>query len=65
MGYLDHDEPDIGFNAFDRYVSFISFAKRHDDRKLIGKELLVFWTVEFIMNPLLQRDISADKEDGK
>lgn len=89
-GHLVHDEPDIGFNAFDLYVGFIGsqfigraaghdrfhgfavtealklpvlFDKKFDDRKLIGKEHLVFWTVEFIMSPLLQRDVSADKEN--
>lgn len=37
--------------------------KRLDNRELIRKELLIFWTVKFIMSPLFERDISADKEN--
>lgn len=34
-----------------------------DNGQLIGKEFLVLGTVEFIMSPLLERDVSADKEN--
>ena len=37
--------------------------KRFDDRKLISEELLIFGAVDFIMSPLFQRNISADKEN--
>ena len=37
--------------------------ERLDNRQLIRKELLIFWAVEFIMSPLFERDISADKKN--
>ena len=62
--------------SFDRFHGFaitesvvlvpelpILFDKRLDDGKLIGKKFLVFGAVEFIMSPLFQRNISADKEN--
>ena len=67
---------DLTLLGFDRFHSFavtesvvfvpelpVLFEKRFDDRKLIGKELLVFWAVELIMSPLFQRNISANKEN--
>ena len=37
--------------------------ERFDDWKLVREELLILRAVDFIMSPLLQRDISADKEN--
>ena len=34
-----------------------------DNGQLVGKKLLVFGAVEFIVSPLLERDVSADKEN--
>ncbi len=34
-----------------------------DDGQFIGKELLVLGAVEFVMSPLLKRDVSADKKN--
>lgn len=41
----------------------ILLDERLDNRQLIRKELLIFWAVEFIMSPLLERNISADKKN--
>ena len=37
--------------------------ERFDDWKLVREELLILRAVDFIMSPLLERDISADKEN--
>ena len=37
--------------------------ERFDDRQLVCKELLILRAVDLIMSPLLERDISADKEN--
>ena len=41
----------------------VLFGEGFDDGKLISEELLIFGAVEFVMGPLFQRDISADKEN--
>ena len=41
----------------------ILFDEGLDDGKLIGEKLLIFVAVEFVMRPLFQRNISADKEN--
>lgn len=41
----------------------VLFDEGFDDRKLISEEFLVLRTVDFIMSPLFQRNISADKEN--
>ncbi len=41
----------------------VLFDKRLDNGQLIGKEFLVLWAVEFVMSPLPERDVSADKEN--
>lgn len=40
----------------------VLFDERLDDGQPIGKELLVFGTVEFIMSAFFQRNISADEK---
>ena len=62
--------------SFDRFHGFaiteqvvfvpespVLFDEGFDDRKLISEEFLVLRTVDFIMSPLFQRNISADKEN--
>ena len=39
----------------------VLFDEGFDDGKLISEEFLIFGAVEFVMSPLFQRDISADK----
>ena len=41
----------------------VLFDEGLDDRKLISEEFLVLRAVDFIMSPLFQRNISADKEN--
>ena len=41
----------------------VLFDEGFDDRKLISEEFLVLRAVDFIMSPLFQRNISADKEN--
>lgn len=41
----------------------VLFDEWFDNGEVIGKELLVFGAVEFIVSPLLERDISADEEN--
>lgn len=41
----------------------VLFDERFDNGKFIGKELWVFRAVEFIVNPLLERNISADEKN--
>lgn len=41
----------------------VLFDERFDNRQFIGKEFLVFGAVELVMSPLLERNVSADKED--
>ena len=41
----------------------ILLDERFDDRQLVCKELLILRAVDLIMSPLLQRNISADKEN--
>lgn len=66
----------LAFVRLDRFYGFavaetivfvpellILLDERLDNRQLIRKELLVFWTVEFIMSPLLERNISADEKN--
>lgn len=65
--------PFLGFDWFDGFVItksivvvpklLVLFDEGLDDRKLISKKFLVFGTVVFIISPLFQRDISADKEN--
>jgi len=40
----------------------VLFDEGFDDGQLIGEELLVFGTVELVMGPLFERDVSADKK---
>ena len=66
----------LAFLGFDRFDGFaitqavilvpeqpVLFDEGFDDGKLISEELLIFGAVEFVMGPLFQRDISADKEN--
>ena len=66
----------LAFLGFDRFDGFaitqavilvpeqpVLFDEGFDDGKLISEELLIFGAVEFVMSPLFQRDISADKEN--
>ena len=66
----------FAFMGFDRFYGFpiteavilvpelpVLFEERLDNGKLIRKEFLVFRAVDFIMSPLLERDISADKKN--
>ena len=41
----------------------ILLDKGFDDGQFVGKEFLVFGAVEFIVRPLLERDISADEKN--
>lgn len=41
----------------------VLFDERFDNGQFIGKEFLVFGAVEFVMSPLLERNVSADKEN--
>lgn len=41
----------------------VLFDEWFDNGQLIGKEFLVLGAVEVIMSPLLERDVSADKEN--
>ena len=41
----------------------VLFDEGLDDRKLISEEFLVLRAVNFVMSPLFQRNISADKEN--
>ena len=41
----------------------VLFDERLDNRQLIRKEFLIFWAVEFIVSPLFERNISADKKN--
>jgi len=40
----------------------VLFDEGLDDGQLIGEELLVFGTVELVMSPLFERNVSADKK---
>ena len=63
----------LGFDRFDGFAITqavilvpeqpVLFDEGFDDGKLISEELLIFGAVEFVMGPLFQRDISADKEN--
>ena len=66
----------LAFVRLDRFYGFtitetivfipelpVLFDERLDNGQFIRKEFLVFWAGEFIMGPLLERDISADKEN--
>lgn len=41
----------------------VLFEEWFDDRELIREELLIFRAVEFIMSPLLKRNVSANKKN--
>lgn len=41
----------------------VLFEEWFDDREFIREELLIFRAVEFIMGPLLKRDVSANKKN--
>ena len=41
----------------------VLFDKRFDDREFVCEELFVFRAMEFLMCPLLERDVSADKKN--
>ena len=63
----------LGFDRLDRLaiaetIVFVPelpvlFDERFYDRQFISEEFLVFRAVYFIMSPLFQRNISADKEN--
>ena len=66
----------LAFLRFHRFDSFaiaktviripelpVLFDEGFNDRQLIGEEFLLFWAVYFIVSPLLERDVSADKEN--
>jgi len=36
---------------------------RFDDGQLVGEEFLIFGTVEFVVCPLLERDVSANEKN--
>jgi len=41
----------------------VLFDEWFDDRKFVREELLVFRAVKFLMSPLLERDVSTEKEN--
>lgn len=45
------------------FVMYNKSISKIDIVQLICKKLLIFWVVEFIMSPLLERNISADKKN--
>jgi hypothetical protein len=66
----------FAFLGFDRFYGFaiaeevvsvpelpVLFDEWFDDRKFIREELLVFRAVEFIVSPLLKRNVSANKKN--
>lgn len=66
----------FAFLGFDRLYGFaiaeevvsvpelpVLFDEWFDDRKFIREELLVFRAVEFIVSPLLKRNVSANKKN--
>ena len=66
----------FAFLGFDRFYGFaiaeevvsvpelpVLLDERFDDREFIREELLVFRAVEFIMGPLLKRNVSANKKN--
>lgn len=70
------DRAGFSFLCFDRLDSLtvaeevilvpelpVLFDEWLDEGKLIGEKLLIFGTVEFIMSPLFERDVSTDKEN--
>ena len=52
-----------GFAIAEEVVSVPELPVLFDDRKFIREELLVFRAVEFIVSPLLKRNVSANKKN--
>ncbi len=56
-----------GFAIAEEVVSVpklpVLFEEWLDDRELIREELLIFRAVEFIVSPLLKRNVSANKKN--
>ena len=74
--YLLGDCTLLAFVRLDRFYGFaiaetivfvlelpVLLDEGFDNGQLVGKKLLVFGAVEFIVSPLLERDVSADKEN--